>query len=1284
MLNNEETNHNIFNKIAIIGMSCRFPLANNTDEFWNVLKSSRDCVTEFPQTRVEELTKMLPSVSSEQFIREGFLENIILFEPEIFSISQEEAKYIDPQQRLLLELVEGAILDAGYNPLSISGEETGVFISRNENEYSKFFNYLSTFSMVNNVEASNAGRISYTFDFRGPSISVDAACTSSLLAIHLACQSLKTEEVNYAIAGGCKLRIIPHDKTEITKSPIASQRQKISAFDKEADGIIGGEGGGILVLKRLDKALRDHDNIIAVIAGSCVSTNGDKSNGINAPSEDMQKNMLIKAIKNARINPDNISYIEAHGSGTPLGDVLEFQAIDKAFKEVRSNNKGIAIGSVKTNLGHLDTAAGIAGMIKTILALKNKEIPASINYKSLNTEIEVSNSPVYVIDQPTFWESTTPRVAGVTSLSFIGINGHIIVEEFQSNYNSNRCSSGTELVVISARTEKSLKKMIEKLSNSNFDDPCLFSDIAYTLNSGRRDLQHKSVIIANSIDDFKRKLKGNDYYLIAGEKQEKYKKVMVIPNITCSNLNDLADFKGENEVFRNIYDELMKDLNIQNEYSDVVKYFLTMTSYIKLLQLYCSSKLIFMGMGAGNAVIDYLNNKTSYAQCISEIETHLADNSEIDQERLQNIINEINKKKEALFLLVNSNDYLNDEFFKLKYQNRPINRIHFNTNIYSFYKGMISLMEDGVKIKWEDVYQGRNLKKISLPSYYFDRKEYYLTSEEYRNGVIAVAPLQQLDLKDNDIQKEIIDIINNVYTGDYFDVESKFFDLGISSISIMYILGKVKEKHEVELPIEIFFEDITINELTLKMVDAILANKKSCHIVNVENANSYIATDAQKRIYASCQYDKNSTNYNMSFIFEVEGLLNLDKLNKTLNKLIERHEALQVRFKMENGVLYGIINKSNPIEVETIKTTNQNLEILLKDTIKPFDLNNDILLRVINIQTKDKNLLVFDIHHIISDGLSMEVLIKDFIKLYENKEPSKLKYQYSHYANWQRNFYQSEDFKKQEDFWVKEFKDHFVPLKLPLDFDHINTISHKASTLKFQLEKNGGWEIYQICEKYKITPYILLLGVYNLLLSKISLKEDITVGIFVNDRFKWGYEDIVGLFVNTLPLRSAPELNKNFSQYIEELKQTFIKVLANQDYSIENLIEKLKLPKGNDINPLFSTAFNYQNSVFNLSNKNIVIDDTIFKPCTYAESYAKFHLLFEVIEINKDFSFKITYFSDLFKQETINLFKDLYMKILSIILENFNIQIVDIDLYQDKINKGVMELFNDSDDFNFS
>jgi acyl transferase domain-containing protein/acyl-CoA synthetase (AMP-forming)/AMP-acid ligase II/acyl carrier protein len=424
--------------IAIIGLGCRFPGADDPKAFWKLVHDGVDAISEVPARRwkIGEFYDPDPMVPGKINTRwGGFLGQVDGFDPDFFRISRREAARMDPQQRLLLEVAWEALQDAGQPTEQLEGSPVGVFIGISTNEYGWL--QLSDPSRIDahwgtgNSWSIAANRISYVFNFRGPSVALDTACSSSLAAVHMACQSLLSGESSLALAGGVSLILSPAFTINFTKAGAMAPDGRCKAFDARANGYVRGEGAGIVILKRLSDALNDGDPVYAVILGSALNNDG-RSNGLMAPSREAQEAVLTEAYRRAGVSPARVQYVEAHGSGTALGDPIEARAIGAVVSPGRSKAEPCAIGSVKTNIGHLEAAAGIAGLIKVALSLKHQLIPPSLHFESANPLIPFDQLGLRVQQKLTPWSvGDAQPLAGVSSFGFGGANAHLVLQAHQ-------------------------------------------------------------------------------------------------------------------------------------------------------------------------------------------------------------------------------------------------------------------------------------------------------------------------------------------------------------------------------------------------------------------------------------------------------------------------------------------------------------------------------------------------------------------------------------------------------------------------------------------------------------------------------------------------------------------------------------------------------------------------------------------------------------------------------------------------------------------------------------
>ena len=509
--------------LAIVGMGCRFPGAASPQAFWKLLCEGRDAITDFPKAPgrfdIEAFYDPRPATPGKMSMRQGgFLSDIDRFDYTFFGISPREASYLDPQIRVLLEIAWETLEDAGEVSETIAGSHTGVFIGSVYSEYLDLqlrdFSSMCMYSLSGSLRSMLSGRLSFALDLRGPSLTVDTACSSSLVALHLACQSIWTGESSMALAGGANIYLHPGHSIGYAQTSMLSFASRCKAFDAKADGLVRSEGAGIVLLKPLSQARVDKNPIYAVICGSAMSNDGQSGPFLFAPSQIGQEITFRKAYQCAGKDPAHVQYVEAHGPGTPVGDPIEVAALAAVLGEGRAPEDICYLGSVKSNMGHTEGAAGIAGFIKTVLCLKHRTLVPTVHFHTPNPAIAWQSTPFKVVEQVMPWPQTSgPALASVSSFGLSGTNAHVILEEVQekpSPSSSQADGAGpVEILPLSAKTEAALFSMAESwqrwLFQRDEDVPAL-SDLCYTAAVRRTHHEYRLAMVGANREDMARQL----------------------------------------------------------------------------------------------------------------------------------------------------------------------------------------------------------------------------------------------------------------------------------------------------------------------------------------------------------------------------------------------------------------------------------------------------------------------------------------------------------------------------------------------------------------------------------------------------------------------------------------------------------------------------------------------------------------------------------------------------------------------------------------------------------
>lgn len=522
--------------IAIIGLSGRYPMSDDLDALWGHLRRGESCISKVPEDRWvwEEYVSSDPGIGESYTPWGGFIRDVDKFDPLFFNISPVEAEMMDPQERLFLEVAFATLEDAGYSPKELIRDDTrvGVFAGAMNADYEWLGGRIYTQGFATDARApywSIANRVSYYLNLQGPSFTVDSACSGSLTAVHLACESIRRGDCRVALAGGVSLVLHPMHYARLAGAHMISRGEKCRSFGIDADGFVVGEGVGAVLLKPLSRAEVDGDHIYGIIKGSAINAGG-KTSGFTVPNPNAQADLVADTLKSARIDPRSISYIEAHGTGTALGDPIEITGLNKAFRLHTRDTQYCAIGSIKSNVGHLESAAGIAGLTKVLLQMKHKQLVPSLHSETLNPKIDIAGSPFYVQHDLQEWKKpiieaegerrAVARRAGIGSFGGGGANAHLIVEEY--DHADTRAGEPMParkrdpvLVVLSARNDDRLRVLMERFfryldaPNRNGKDPdrATLRDLAFTLQVGREAMEKRWAAVVTGIDELKESMR---------------------------------------------------------------------------------------------------------------------------------------------------------------------------------------------------------------------------------------------------------------------------------------------------------------------------------------------------------------------------------------------------------------------------------------------------------------------------------------------------------------------------------------------------------------------------------------------------------------------------------------------------------------------------------------------------------------------------------------------------------------------------------------------------------
>jgi phthiocerol/phenolphthiocerol synthesis type-I polyketide synthase E len=780
--------------IAVIGLACRLPRAQNPEEFWRNLVDGVDAITRLPRRRLPS-----PNGSGEEYVPAGgFLTDPEWLDARYFGYSPREARIIDPQQRVFLECAVEALEDAGCDPGRYRGP-IGVYAGGADTEYAAILrSRRAELPGVTNWEIRVATatdflgtRVAYKLGLRGPAVAIRAACATSLVAVHVAVQGLLAGDCDVALAGGACVHF-PAVPGEYTEGGIISPDGACRTFDAGARGIVAGNGAGLAVLKRLPDALEDGDRIRAVIRGSAVNNDGADRIGYTAPTVDGQADVIRTAHLVAGVHPDTITYVEAHGTATPLGDPIEVAALTKAFGAAGRLPGSCGLGSVKTNIGHTDAAAGIAGLIKTVMALENGLIPPNLHFSEPNPQIDFSAGPFRVETSPRTWRGNgaAPRRAGVSSFGMGGTNAHVVLEE--APVRPVTAYRPHQLLLLSAATPAALDAVTARLAGHLRSHPRLsLASVAWTLQVGRRQLPYRRYALADGIEDAVSALTDNDAAQLVtfGSPARSRTVAFLFPGTS-----DAGPSRSDPDFRRTVAELCDADHASAFEWEHALARLWARWGVIPDAVLGVGS-----GVLAAAAVADGLPTR---------IPAFFADDISGADDALSMFLRDPN----TVLLEVGTRRTLTSHVLSHTTRSAEHVVIPGMADELSMLSAAGRLWLAGVPIEWEAAHGGQRPMKVALPTYPFERRRYVVGPPGDTRSADAPVTAVAERLVTSDVPQVVAGLFGELLglgPGD-FDHDESFFDLGGDSLVATKFLVQVRRIYPVELALRSMFQAPTV------------------------------------------------------------------------------------------------------------------------------------------------------------------------------------------------------------------------------------------------------------------------------------------------------------------------------------------------------------------------------------------------------------------------------------------------------------------------------------------
>jgi len=1060
------------NDIAIIGLAARFPKSPDAKVFWDNLMNGVNCIGGMTAERekdVRELESFVLSNNGASAINPGgYLSDIACFDSQLFGIPPREADLMDPAQRIFLETVVEAIEDAGYGGERILHSDTGIFIGHiNDPAYTQFITMASPsdirLSIMGNISSLTTGRISHLFDLKGPCMLVDTACSSSLTAFHLACQSLRNGECSMAITGGVKLNL--HPTSGESDLGISSGKNEMRVFGEDSQGIIWGEGAAAFLLKPLDKAVLDNDSIYAVYRGSAVNQDGNTP-GMSAPNMMSQAAVIEKAWEDAGVCPETVTCIETHGTGTPLGDSIEIEAIRKAFSKHTDKIRFCCIGAVKANSGHLDHAAALPGLVKCISALKYGVIPPLINYSKPSKLMKMEKSPLFISTVQTEWRSGSPRRCGISSFGLSGTNCHMIFDEYIGVKDRTEPLKAPFIFTLSAVSNEALNNMVkEYISFLLYTDGLDMSDVCFTANTGRWHYNIRLAIVFESRDDLIDKLQS--YFL---------------DSVLAVNSRGSVIKNGKN----------------LNSLKDVV-------SYVK------------------NSVYD----DTVNTYITRFIETG-------NQEELHAVCRE----------------YM-----------------------------------QGARVDWNKLYGETNFRKVSLPTYRFERKRHWVSSSPFepsKHSGITRKTVQTAHInltgrdtgEFTDTEAAIAHVWHGIFGHTSFNVNDSFYALGGNSLLILRAIERIYENMSVTLKPVDFISHNTIEGLAgyIKSLGGgtvgEAAETRASYEEDTEHMyDDFPLTNMQFGYLFGRGGDYEAGNISSAGCVEFETKVDINRLNYAINRLISRHPMLRA---VMSGPGFQRVLPSTELyrvtEYDISGMSGQEQEERLNEERRTalsgeYDTSVWPLFRFSAYRFSPSTIRLFVRFDMLTvDGRSMIILLNELVKICRDPEVylPQINFTFRDYVMKLQELKKSELYMKSKAYWLERLDDIPPAPELPKKSSQANdkpVFSYKTLELTKEL-----WDILKgHCQNKGITASSALCGLFARILAYGCNQSAFTLNMTIGDiqPFHKDTGNIVGNFTSNVLLPLNIDYGEEFWELAGNVQRGMLEALEYRHFDGIEVIRAL-------------------------------------------------------------------------------------------------------------------------------
>ncbi|MEU2180423.1 condensation domain-containing protein [Streptomyces thermolilacinus] len=1253
--------------VAIVGIAAALPGAGgDQDRLAALLEERADLVRPVPEARRRD-AGIAPGTSLSEA---ALLDRVDTFDHAWFGLSLREARQMDPQQRLLLELTCRAVWDAGRPLSDLRGSRTAVVFGTGRETYSELIDPATAPLVTGLLPAAQAGRVAHLLDLRGPALTVDTACSSSLAAVHEACRRLAYGEADWAVAGGVRVLCDPPETAAPGSESIVSPGGRSRSFDAAADGTGLGEGGAVFLLKTLARAEEDGDPVHAVILGGAVNHDGARSNGFTAPSTQAQEELLLEAWRAAGVHPHSIGLIEAHGTGTRLGDPVEFEALTAAFARRTERTGFCVLSSLKSNIGHLDSAAGAAALYKAVVALRTGRRYASAHFTEANPLLDTARSALKLSTRTEPWESSGQRRAGVSAFGLTGTNVHLVLEQAPAAPREPLTGPRRVLVPLSARGEASLRRHAARLAAHlrARPEPEALADLAFVQAVGRDHERWRATVTAETAEEAAEALEriaSGDAPVVCAPDAVAVVTLLshegapgrgtaaawaqALPALAAPHAERLAALSGTTGPVREAAELLLDRL----------------TPVRALVEAGVPDRIV-IGHGSGNVLVDLLRGETDLAAAAAAP----APQEPVpgpDPRRTEAAVATIGAQGDPVFVAPWSG-----RLSRLAEELAPRHRgvlVDAATGAEEPRDRLLgvlaALYEAGAELDWARGvrFLGGYGRRASVPTDLFEPTRCWVeprqrgaAPEEPAPAPEAVAeePSRLAEVDGTDAERKLAAIWCALLGTETVSREDDFFDLGGDSLMQVQLGNAVERDFGHDLPFDTVYDHPRLGELAahlaglaavpLKEEDA-PALRGPVHDPTRDRAP---ATHSQRRMWLLQQLDASSGAYNVSTAFTLDGPVDAVLLGRALDGLAARHDVLRTRLVLEDGQLVQRVEPSGGWEFEAVDADAPGTDadaLLREHAARPFDLARPGAARALLLAGRNRSHLQLVLHHAICDEWSMNLVLEELTRDYATLRaggtpPSRgEELQFTDWAAFEHSLdgtpAQAEDAR----YWKEALSGAPTTLELPTDHPYGAQQDYTGSWLPVRVEADVTARMREAARAAGGTLYAWLTTAYAAWLARLTQTEDFLIGVPVAGRHRAEAEPLLGCFVNTLPVRIDASGDPTFAELFGRVRDALSGAFSHQRHPFDAMVEEFGAARDASRPPLVQTVLSLQSGAEPGDGVRHRLDGLPMRPVDLDGSVAWFDVSAVLWEADGGLGGIFAYRTTLFEEATVKGFR---------------------------------------------